>query len=324
MTLEGVYKMTKFEVMKQGLSKMTGRTGLKIKKFSPEILMVGGVIGIVGSTVLACRATLKLDEVVNEAQFQLSKIEEVHERINDPELKTATTIPYTDEDATQDRVLVYIQTGAKIMKLYGPAIILGTGAVAAILGSNNILKKRNVAVVAAYKAIEEGFNGYRKRVIEELGVDKDRQFQHGIIKAEETLEYRDEKGAIKKSKEEMESLDPNGYSQYARFFDDGCTNWSKEPEYNLMYLKAQQNFANDLLHSRGHVFLNEVYDSLGIPRTKAGSIVGWVLNAVEEDPNYVDFGMYGLNDTKTRDFINGYEKTILLDFNVDGVIYDLI
>ena len=91
-----------------------------------------------------------------------------------------------------------------------------------------------------------------------------------------------------------------------------------------MFLRKQQEWANELLKSRGHVFLNEVYDMLGIPRTKSGQIVGWVYNSNDEySDNYIDFGVYD-GGARSRAFVNGYEKAILLDFNVDGVIYDLI
>ena len=303
-------------MIKQTITKATGKTGLKIKKYSPEILMGAGVIGIFGSTIMACKATLKVETIIDHAQDQLSTIDHV---ISNPEQYTQE---YNEEDAQKDKAIVYVQTAVELGKLYGPAILLGTASVAMLLGSHNIMNKRNVAVVAAYKAVEEGFASYRKRVVEEFGAEKDHQYRYGIVQAEETVEVMDKNGKIKKEKRTVESLDPNHKSQYARFYDDGNTNWSKTPEYNMLFLKAQQNYANDLLQARGHVFLNEVYDMLGIPRSKAGAVVGWVLD--KDSDNFVDFGMYDLNDQGAREFINGYEAVILLDFNVDGVIYDLI
>ena len=60
---------------------------------------------------------------------------------------------------------------------------------------------------------------------------------------------------------------------------------------------------------------------LGIPATRAGQQVGWIYD--KNDPNkdnFVDFGIYDTNRPSNRDFVNGYERTILLDFNVDGNI----
>lgn len=121
---------------------------------------------------------------------------------------------------------------------------------------------------------------------------------------------------------ETEKKSERNVSQYARFFDSGCAAWNEDPEYNLLFLKQQQNYANDLLKAKGHLFLNEVYDMLTIPRSKAGQVVGWVYN--DENPigdNRVDFGIYAEHNTSA---INGFERSILLDFNVDGDILKYI
>jgi hypothetical protein len=159
-------------------------------------------------------------------------------------------------------------------------------------------------------------------VVEELGTEADLRFRHGISEQTETVLVVGEDGKTKKVKEKVKVVDPNGISIYAKFFDEACANWNDRPELNLVFLRGQQNYANDLLHARGHLFLNEVYAMLGIPHTTAGAIVGWTIS--KDADNYVDFGIYELNKMKARDFVNGYERSILLDFNVDGVIYDKI
>lgn len=111
-------------------------------------------------------------------------------------------------------------------------------------------------------------------------------------------------------------------SQYAKIFDDTCVGWTNDSEYNMLFLKTQQNYCNSLLKVKGHLFLNEVYDILGIARTKAGEVVGWVYD--EKNPigdNVVDFGL--MHDYN-YDFINGYNYTTILDFNVDGNILNYI
>lgn len=111
-------------------------------------------------------------------------------------------------------------------------------------------------------------------------------------------------------------------SEYARFFDASCMRWTKDSEFNLTFLKQQEHYANERLRIKGHLFLNEVYDMLDITRTKAGQVVGWIYD--EKNPigdNRVDFG---INDDRNKDFVNGNENTILLDFNVDGNILDLL
>lgn len=309
--------MNKLKNVGFAISKVAGRGGLVLKKYSPEILMVTGVVGVVTSTVLACKATLKLDDIVCDAD---DKIETIHDAFNgDIELKEGAT--YTEQDYKRDLVIAYVQKGAAIMKLYGPAVSLGVASIGCILGSHHIMSKRNVALVAAYKATEQAFEEYRKRVVDEYGEDKDHQFKYGTTKETITEVVKGEDGKDKKVKKTIEKNDPNMHSQYARFFDESSTQWSKTPEYNMVFLKCQQNFFNDMLNTRGHVFLNEVYDALGLPRSQAGAIVGWVKG---QGDDYVDFGMYNPDSERARDFVNGYERSILLDFNVDGVIYDLI
>lgn len=304
------------------LSRMTGRTGLILKKYSPEILLAVGITGIVGSTVLACRATLKVEEVLERHHDKMDKI---HEVVLLQQNQQVAMVEYSEEDHRKDVAVTYLQTAVDFIKLYGPAVTLGVFSIACIVGGHGIMKKRNVALVAAYKAVEEGFNAYRKRVVEEYGEEKDYAYKNGL-KVEQVLDSEvGEDGKTRKVKTNKLAPidgDPSNLSQYARFFDDGCKEWSKEPEYNLLFLRNQQSYFNELLKIRGHVFLNEVYDALGIPRTKAGSIVGWVIGGGGD--NYIDFGIFDGDKPKSRDFVNGYERTILLDFNVDGVIYDLI
>lgn len=304
-----------------GLSRSFGKVGLKMQKHSPEILVVSGVIGIVTSAVMACRATTKLDEVLDESKGQ---IEKVHDYMENPD-KIPEGKEYTEEDGKRDLTIIYGKSAVKVAKLYGPSIALGAVSIAAILGGHNILQKRNVALAAAYATVDKGFKEYRGRVIEKFGKEIDKELRYNIKEKEiEEVEVASD-GTEVVTKKNAAVANPDETSIYARFFDDGCTGWTKDPEYNLMFLKDQQRYANDLLKSRGHIFLNEIYDMLGIPRTKAGACVGWVYD--EKYPvgdNYVDFGIYDLYKEKNRDFVNGYERTILLDFNVDGNILDLI
>lgn len=296
------------------------RVGFQIKKHSPEILLVTGITGVVTSAVMACKATTKVDAIIEESKKSIDMIHEGMEAGN------ICDVEYTEEDGKKDLAIVYIQTGVKFAKLYGPSVLLGLTSIGCILASNNIIHKRNVALSAAYTAIDRSFKGYRSRVIERFGESMDRELRYNI-KTQEVKEtvVDEETGKKKTVKSTVSVVDPNTYSDYARFFDEYCAGWTKDAEYNLMFLRQQQNYANELLKSRGHLFLNEVYDMLGIDRTKAGNIVGWVYD--EEHPvgdNFVDFGIYVLDNEKARDFVNGRERSILLDFNVDGDILSLM
>lgn len=310
---------TKTEIM-NSLNRSFGRAGLKLKKYSPEILVGAGLVGVVASTVLACKATLKVNEITEEAKTNIEKIHEATDLGY-----TEAGKEYTEEDSKKDLSIVYVQTAVKLAKNYAPAITLGTVSALSILSGYNIMRKRYVASAAAYALIDKSFKEYRGRVIERFGKELDKELRYNI-KAKEVEEIVvNEDGTESVVTTTVNTPDPNLISDYAKFFDESCAGWSKDPEYNLMFLKGQQNYANDLLKSRGHVFLNEVYDMLGIDRTKAGNIVGWIYD--EKHPvgdNFIDFGIYNLDSDRARAFVNGYERNILLDFNVDGNILDLI
>lgn len=300
----------KTEILKS-VNGVTSKAVMKLKKHSPEILVVAGIAGTVVSAVLACKATTKVAEILDETKGTLDTIHEGMETgaINGQE--------YTNEDGKKDTVVVYAQTGMKLAKLYGPAIILGTLSVTSILASNDILRKRNVALGAAYAAIDKSFKEYRGRVIERFGEQVDTELKYGIkAKKFEEIEVDPETGKEKKVKKTVMVADPNLQSDYAVYFDSKSRNYETNPDYNRMFLKAQQAFANDKLQTRGHLFLNEVLDDLDLPRTPAGQIVGWTKDGPD---GYVNFRIVEV-ERETED--GRHEPALLLDFNVEGNIWE--
>ena len=300
----------KTEIMKS-VNGVTSKAVMKLKKHSPEILVVAGIAGTVVSAVLACKATTKVAEILDETKGTLDTIHEGMETgaINGQE--------YTNEDGKKDTVVVYAQTGMKLAKLYGPAIILGTLSITSILASNNILRKRNVALGAAYAAIDKSFKEYRGRVIERFGEQVDTELKYGIkAKKFEEIEVDPETGKEKKVKKTVMVADHNLQSDYAVYFDSKSRNYETNPDYNRMFLKAQQAFANDKLQTRGHLFLNEVLDDLDLPRTPAGQIVGWTKDGPD---GYVNFRIVEV-ERETED--GRHEPALLLDFNVEGNIWE--
>lgn len=281
-----------------------GNRVLSAHKHAPAMLFGAGVVGVVATVVLASRATLKLHDVIDDAQETLDKV---------ANLEHAT---YSEKDRQRDTALIYFRTGAKIAGMYLPALAVGAVSIAALTGSHVILTRRNVALTAAYAAIEKGFREYRERVVKEMGEDKDREFRYGTTSREVTEETAD--GPVTKTLT-GEDMAMEG-SIYARWFDDSCTPWQRQPEYNRLFLKCQQSYFNDLLNTKGWVTLNEVYEALGMKRSRAGMVVGWVKG---DGDGYVDFGIFN-NGPGTRDFVNGWADRVLLDFNVDGIIYDKV
>lgn len=300
------------------LTNSINKAGFKLKKHSPEILIVAGVVGTVTSAVIACKATTKLNSVVNRAQ---EEIESIHDCANNEKMIDE----YSQEDAVKDLAIVYIQTGIKVAKLYAPSVILGALSISGIIMSNNILRERNLAIAAAYATIDKTFKGYSNRVVERFGEEVDRELKYNInTKTVEEIILDPDTGKEQKTVEkEIKTVAMDGVSGYARFFDESCPYWDKDSEYNHMFLRAEQSHANDLLKANGYLFLNEVYKRLGLAESKAGQVVGWVYDPDDKNrDNYVDFGIYDANRERNRAFVNGDERSILLDFNVDGYIYD--
>lgn len=282
------------------ISRQAYGTVAKFKASSPHLMFGIGVVGVIGGAVLASRATLKAEKPLHEAQMKLEDI---------------NTIEYQDDtDLSKDKAAVYFELAIDLGKLYAPAIIVGGLGIASLTGSHVVLTRRNTALVAAYAALERSYNAYRRQIREEFGEDREanahRYVQSRILNEDKELAKKNDvpyKG---------------GHSAYARFFDETNPNWKPVQSYNLNFLRAQQNYHNDMLISRGHVLLNDVYESLGFERTSAGAVVGWVYGG--DGDNAVDFGVFDPASDGARSFVNGDEAAILLDFNVDGVVYNMI
>ena len=327
--------MNKNEIINKA-TRVLNKATLKLKKHSPEILVVSGVVGTITSAVMACKATTKVNDIVESSKEDIHNLHLVAaaaglREMEDPTEEDKAKIElfasrqdvkeYSKEDLKKDTTIIYAQTAMKFVKLYGPAVILGALSITGILAGHNITRKRNLALAAAYATVDKSFKEYRGRVIERFGEELDKELKYNIKSKEIEEVVTDEKGKEKTVKKTIDVVDPNEISDYARFFEDGCIGWEKDAEHNLFCLKQQQNWANERLQKRGYLFLNEVYEMLGIPATRAGQQVGWIYD--KNDPNkdcFVDFGIYDTNKPSTRDFVNGYERTILLDFNVDGNI----
>lgn len=292
------------------LTSKVARQVLTFKKQSPHIFFTAGLVSSVAGTVLACRATLKLNDTLGSIQSDLDELHHIHDVHLGKGALSETEIVEVSREYKKNVAHVYFKGGVEIAKLYGPSVILGVVGVTLLTGSHVQLARRNAALTAAFSALNTAFAEYRERVRNELGEEREGELYRGI----ETVEIDGEEVKV--------LVDPNKRSPYACFFDEYSPNYQKDPELNLLFLKCQQEWANQKLRARGHLFLNEVYDSLfgeGERRTKAGAVVGWVIS--KEGPNFVDFGLYNAENSR---FVNGFEPSVLLDFNVDGVIYDKI
>lgn len=293
-------------------SQIINKASRKIQKHSPEILIGVGVVGVVASTVMACRATTKVNDIFEDANKHLSYV-----KIG-METGEIEGVPYSVEDGKRDKVIIYTQTAVKVARLYAPAVILGSLSLASIVTSNNILRKRNLALAAAYKTLDDTFNEYRGRVVERFGEEVDQELRYGYRNVEYTETVIDEEtGEEKEVTKTAKIADKNLTSEYSRYFDKSTSRAAENRlENNDFFLSSQQNYFNNVLNVRGHVYLNEVYDALGLERSKAGQIVGWTKNGPD---GYIDFRIREV-DKEVEPGV--FRPSYILDFNVQGNIWD--
>ena len=302
------------KIGKMALQKL-GPAGLKLRKHAPDILVASGIVSIGGGVVMACKATVKAETVLADRHEKLDAVKQVEAD------QTVDEAVYSEEDAAKDVQIINTQAAISIVKLYLPAGGLLMLGILNILAAHNLQKNRLMALAAGYNGLLTSFVEYRNRVVEDQGLDKDLEYLHGVTEAE-VVEVKTVRGKEKEEIVPAEVLDKANLSIYARVFDDSNMEWTKDQTYNLHFLKSQQNMANQILKDRGYIFLNEVYQMLGFEPVPFGQLVGW-MNGIGGD-GFVDFGIYDERNREARDFVNGREKAIWLDFNVDGVIYDMI
>lgn len=294
------------------------KTKLGIKKHSPEILVAVGIGTGIVATIVACKQTIKANDIVAEARKSLQNIEDVKE------LAANNEVEYTEENEQEDRKTIGMQVAVGMVKTYALPVGLGVLSITCILAGHHILKKRNVALAAAYSALSTDFMNYRKRVVDKYGKDVDFMLKNGLEKQIIANRVVDpETGEVKETKEEVLTYEGDKLSQYARVFDEvGSTQWTPSADHNRAFLLMEQNYFNERIRTRGYIFLNEVYERLGFRPTKAGSVVGWVYQ--NADYEGIDFGIFTAHTQKAAEFLEGTEPSIILDFNVQGDILSLV
>lgn len=309
--------------MKLALNQATNRIVKKcvfeVKKYAPEILISLGIVGAATSTVLACKGTIEAQEIMKEAKEIKSDIDECSKHIGDEDYK------YDEKTHREDLVKFYYQTGSKLAKIYAPSVAIGAASIGCIIFSHSIMKNRLGTVLAAYTALDNYFRQYRKRIQEKFGTNKELEAYHGVKELKGSFEDGDDVILKAKNDDKLSKID--GYSIYARCFDEYNENWKDNPEYNLDFLRGVLRYLNSKLVRDRFVTLNEAYAELGFKPTQAGQIVGWTYEPDRKDggDNCISFGLYNTDHCPALgDFINGNTSAVFLDFNVDGVIIDKI
>lgn len=281
------------------VTRLVGRAGLVLSKHAPTILTAAGTAGFIGTTVLASKATLKVEETISEEAALLVKVHEAHEAGK-----------LSDKDAIHDKVVLYSRMTTKLAKLYAPALILGAASIVSLATGHGIMLKRNASLAAAYAAVDQAFKTYKKKIESKFG-------KEAVLDALVSTPQED----LTKDEMTLEAVTAvDGVSPYGVIFDEDNVNWSADEDLAKLHLDCQQQYANDILQTRGHIFLNEVYKMLGFPHTPAGAVTGWVKG---QGDDFVDFNIFdGMFEGADK---NGRTVTKwALDFNVDGVMWDKI
>lgn len=297
---------------------VTKKCLFEVKKYSPQIMIVGGVVGGIAGTVLACIKTKEALDVIEDAEIELEAIQSTLD----------AKLDYTKEEAQKDRFHLYTHTAGKLVKIYaGPGLIL-VGSAAGILCGTGILNKRNAGLAASVASTTLSMNEYRKRLIDHFGEEEgkklDKEFRYGLKETEIKEEVIDENGKKKTIKRKVKVLDENTkrVTNYTRILDWTNPHYDNNLDYLLFFARAQQSYFNDKLYANRYVFMNDVDEALGFPKTKAGQIVGWRRdNTDEKIDNYIDFS---IQEDWALDEYGLKRPILLLEYNVDGSILDKV
>lgn len=313
------------------VTRAASKYGYKLKKASPAIMIVGAAVGGVAATVLACKATIKAQDILAEHNAAVETIHMTKDQIEKGEITLGEGESYTEKDFKNDITATYVQTGLKLAKVYAPAVSLGIASLGCMFGSHHIMSKRNATLTAAYIALDKAFEEYKGRVTDRFGNRVQEELEHNI-KAVEVENKKTNDQGVEETIKEYKDVAMQHSSPYTLVYDETVSSWDKDAQLNMSHLIQAQAAANRRLHQNGHLFLNEVIDMLdpygnGAHRTAAGQVVGWIYHP--NDPTKqsdVDFGVtnYVENNERLNSFIDGYERSVILRFNCDGPIIDKI
>lgn len=299
----------------RNITRNIGKATMVLKKHSPTILTVCGIVAGVAATGFAVKATLHCDEVLDRHNEKMTDIKKARIAADNDE-----DIDYPEHAEKRDKQVVYLQTALDFARLYMPTVLLTGLSITCVLSAHNILSKRNAAVMAAFAALSDQFESYREKVVEELGKDKDAEFIRGISEVEM---LDDETGeVIERKKVQSKEL-----SELDAFFDELSPVWDHfNSEMNVARLRSTIKWANDQLLIHGHVFVNDIRRQLGMPDTTSGAVMGWTYDEMHPDTT-IDLGVFNGTDDPydfVRDIPWDGTTGIRLTFANASIIYDKI
>lgn len=309
-------KLSIFGKVASAVAKAGGKTLLKVRKISPELLIAGGIVCGVAAVVTAVVATRKADadDQLQDIERDLEGVEAELKKEDDKEIK---------KDLRRDALNLWVKKAGRYLRLYAIPIGLTVLSIGLTLGSHGVLKSRYLGVAAAYTALDDSFKGYRNRIRDIAGEEAEARFYNGTDDLEiKTVneEGKKEKKVVQKRREGLVKDD----SCYEFDFNKSTAPFMATTDlaHNYMVLRQVQEWANDKLHAQGYLFLNDILNELSIDPTPAGQLVGWVLDG--EGDGFVDFGISEYYDEDISDVMNGEEPNVHLNFNCDGIVFQKI
>lgn len=291
------------------------KTGFIFKKHAPEICLGLGTAGVVAGTIVACKKTLEMPDILGETKEEVNCI---HATFDDPQnTPNRTDAPYySPESKRKDLTKTYIRCGLKVAKNYAVPFALEAGGLGLIFGGHKILKDRNTNLALVAAASDKALHELQKRVEEKYGKEAANDICFGAKEEQISVEETTKKGEKKEVKKTIKSYnDPLGL--YTKLFCEGCRHWCSDPDLAISGLRTALDWANRRLDERGYLFWNEVLEYLEIPETPLGATMGWVKDPKDPFACYVDFGLGDLEREDIQNFKNGWCDAMWLVFNVE-------
>ena len=301
------------------LSSTVNKVGFWTRRHAPEILVVGGLVGGVATTVLACRATLQAAEDIGEAQAEIEAIEETK--------KTKDT--YTEEEYKKDKRRVYSRLGFQMVKRYAIPAATGLASMAAIGAGTGILNKRNASLAMGLASTTASLKDIKNNLINKYGEEEGKklynELRYGLKEEEVKEQIVDEDGKKRTIKKKIAVADENAMVRdvsYVRKFDWHNPYWQPNMQYNLMFARSQQNYANDKFRADGHYWTDDADKALGFKSRKEGRTTGWHYDP--KDPTIDNFVDFNIQEAWEHDEDGTLRPVLYFEYNVDGSILNKI
>ena len=228
-----------------------GKFSTGLRRSSPTILTVLGIAGVVGTTVMAIKATPKAMKLIKAKKDELNT-----DKLTPTELVQTT------------------------WKCYIPSALIGAGTIVCIIGIGVMDKRNQAALTSAYAMLNESYKQYRQAAKEVYGEDADNKIHAEMAKDARVASY--EWGY------QVYNMDMDPESEQLLFYD--LTSKKYFTTTMAAVLNAQYH-VNRNLAVRGDCSLNEYLSFLGIDGVDKGDEMGWDISyMVEEmDSYWLDF-----------------------------------